>query len=100
MKQLNAYILEKLHLNKNIDEQDEYIKAEGTTLDELEYWVHNDWDGESSFLIDKKVDSLIIDELIAYMEECDNNIEPGRAEYSTDKYKEYTLIKVELNEKN
>ena len=103
MKELNTYITEKLRINKDSKLNDE---ANGDTLDEVKYWVHNDWDGETSFLVSKKLSEKDINELIEYMNELEDNakIEGEIHIYNYDDYnnkkyiiKVYTLLDNENN---
>ena len=99
MKKINTYIIEKLHLNDNVLKQEKYEIVDGKSVDEIEDWIHNEWNGEDSFLITKSLSATELSNLVDYMYELDNNIDPGRAEYNADDdYSDkYWLIHVDLN---
>lgn len=97
MKTIDNYIIEKLHLNKNISN---YDIVDTKDLDELKDWVHNEWNGEESFLISTEISNDDLDDLCNYMYELDANAdEKDRAEYYYEPYNnKFTLFIVELNE--
>jgi len=99
MKDINKYIIEKLHLDKDIDKQENYTIADGKTIEDVKDWIHNEWNGKDSFLVSKVLSTDEISELIDYMIELDNNVDPGRASYwDDDDYDDkYWLINVDLD---
>lgn len=99
MKDFNTYITEKLQLRKVKNYEYEIIDVKD--LDELEDWVHNEWDGESSFLIPTIIPTDDLDELCEYIYELESNEgNDGKAEYYYEPYDDdYNLLKVEPNDK-
>jgi len=100
MKNLSNILLEKLVINKNY-KQDKYEFCNAKNLEELKNFIHNDWDGESSFRISNKISDDDLERLCDYCDELDaNEGEPGRAQYWYEKYKDdETLFVVKLREK-
>lgn len=93
MKRINTYITEKLRINKNSKINDE---ANGNTLDEVMDWVHNDWDGETPFLVSKKLSKEDMKDLIEYMDQLDDNNRNDKEIHIHD-YKNYNDKKYIIN---
>lgn len=75
MKNINTYITEKLHLNKDIkiNDEDKYKFIKAKDLEDLKNYIHNDWDGKSSFRISNKISDNDLDELCDYVYELEKN---------------------------
>jgi len=96
MININKYIIEKLHLNKDLKvNKENYVIA--NSLDELKDWVHNEWDGKSSFFVSKKFSFEDIKELIDYMYELDRNAEVFGADYWEDADEDNKLWKINVD---